>query len=70
MPSGSPFKNMHATFHGAGISAKASSAAQAIMISTMMAPARLAGSNSEITLMPIIFDSAYPATCAITRAIL
>ncbi len=70
MPSGRPFRNIAATFHGTGISANSTSAAQDSRISTMIADARLAGSSSEMTLMPISFDSAYPATCAITSAIL
>jgi hypothetical protein len=70
MPSGRPFKNKATTFQGGGINANSISASQASRISTMIAAGRLAGFNSEMTLMPMNFDSAYPATCAITNAIL
>ena len=58
MPSGRPLRNMAATFHGAGISANSTSATQESRIRTMIAVARFAGSSSEITLMPMSFDSA------------
>src|ERR1019366_5666771 len=59
MPSGTPFRNMAATFHGTGTSANSTRATQDSRIRTMIAGARLAGSSSEMTLIPISFDSAY-----------
>jgi len=70
MPSGRPFRNIAATFHGGGTIAKSTSETPASRMSTMIAVARRAGCSSEIILMPSIFESAYPATCAITSAIL
>jgi hypothetical protein len=58
MPSGSPFKNMAATFQGGGTTANNTSDNPASRIRTMMADARLAGSSSEMILMPISFESA------------
>jgi len=58
MPSGTPLRNSIATFHGAGISAKATSASQETPISPRMAAARWRGWISEMILIPTNFDSA------------
>ena len=70
MPRGRPFKNMAATFQGGGITANSRSEHSAARMRITMAEARFAGFSSEMTLMPMNFDSAYPATWAITSAIL
>ena len=58
MPSGRPFRNSIATFQGAGITAKPTSANQEAPINPRIAPPRRLGLSSEITLMPMNFDSA------------
>ena len=58
MPSGRPLRNIAATFQGAGMMAKRISATHAERISTRIAVARLAGSSSEMILMPSIFETA------------
>ncbi len=58
MPSGRPLTNRVTTFHGAGITAKATSASQETPIRPMIAQARRRGWISEMTLMPMNFDRA------------
>ena len=58
MPSGSPFRNRKATFHGGGVSAKPISASQAAPIRIRIAAPRRRGSISEITLTPISLEAA------------
>src|ERR1019366_6437103 len=53
MPSDRPLRNMAATFQGAGTSANKIKATHDSRIRTTIAAARLAGSSSETTLIPI-----------------
>ncbi len=58
MPRGRPLKKSAATFQGAGVMAKATSASQAVPISPRIATPRLAGWISAITLTPISLETA------------
>ena len=56
MPSGSPLRNIASALYGGGITAKSSSAASAMPITTRIATARRAGDSSLMTLMPVNFE--------------
>ncbi|GEM_PF-6488627 len=57
-PSGRPFRNRAATFHGAGVTANSTRASHETPISTTMAAARRSAFISAITLTPISLDRA------------